>query len=557
MIGTVRAATWQRLSPPSAVRPPELDAVEEFLDDRATREALRAHESTGSYPGAVVEEVWRRAGPALFDPYTVNCPHIAALNELLARHSGSLAITIGVNGLALLPVYLAGSPAQCDLVRAGLFAGKRAALLLTELPNGSNLARTATTATADGEGYRLAGEKHLINGGTEHDLLVTFARLRDGLALFLVERDNTVVALPRWRTLPVPSADIAGVRFDGTRIGGDRMLGGPEDGFEIVQRTLALSRGGIGALAAGTASAAFADALGYARTRDIYGDGPIVGLGAIAEHLMRMAALDLMVTAMAVKATALSNSLGPAAGHFTAVAKFACCALAERAVTEGRRVLGSQALLEDSGYPGRVRDVMLYGVFDGTAHVVLDQVQWVLGRFASRVDGAAEPVGVVAAAYAAAPQPIMVTGRRRARLYAPSIIARCAGLAAASGSSRVHDLNRLATALCSVVRDGRPTGQAARFAGAAVLAETEALLAACELADPACRGILGLPGTVAPIDEAALDYALGWRGAALAGRVEELADDLGVPVPELRGPWSSRRSAGQQKLGPLLAGGVG
>ena len=60
-----------------------------------------------------------------------------------------------------------------------LRGGGAAAMLLTELEHGSNLARTGTRADPDGDGYRLTGEKHLTNGGSRHDLLVTLARLGD------------------------------------------------------------------------------------------------------------------------------------------------------------------------------------------------------------------------------------------------------------------------------------------------------------------------------------------------------------------------------------------
>ncbi len=61
---------------------------------------------------------------------------------------------------------------------------------------------------------------------------------------------------------------------------------------------------------------------------------------------MRLHALDLLVHALAVKATAMINAYGASAVHYGAAAKVACCRLAERAVDEGRHLLGARAPLK-------------------------------------------------------------------------------------------------------------------------------------------------------------------------------------------------------------------
>lgn len=517
---------WSRLSPFPADSLDPLAAIADHLAHPDTAGRLAAAEAARRYPDDVLRDLRARGIASVFHPDTATAPHVNALNAVTAARSGSLAITLGVNALALLPLYIAGTPDQLRLAGDRLRAGGSAAMLLTELAHGSNLAGTETRAEPLPDGrYRLTGRKDLINGGTRHDLLVTLARLGDGFGMFLVERDPTVTALPRWTTLPASAADISGVRLAGTVA--DSLIGGAGDGLNVLQLTLVLSRGGIGSLASGATSGALAQAVHYARERDVYGE-PIVRLGAIAEHLQRMAALDVVVAAAAVKASYLINALGPAAGHFTAVAKYACCALAERAVTEGRAVLGARALVEEFGYAARVRDVTLYGVFDGTSHILLDQLQWRLERFAAGRDRATDPNATLADAYRRTPSPLVEVARQRLRPYAPGPSARCAALPGHPAKL----VGGLFEALQDVVSRARASGrwaadQAWRFAAAAVLAEAEALLAACELIDPACRAALGLPdGPIEERDRAALRYALGWLGADLATRITLLSTDL-------------------------------
>lgn len=212
------ASAWQRLCPLSTDQLAPVPALAGHLDRPEVARRLAAADATRCPPDDVLAELRDLGVTAVFDPDTATAVHVNALNAVAARHSGSLAITLGVNALALLPLYVAGTPEQCRRAGAVLRRGGAAALLLTELDNGSNLARTRTRAEPVHGGHRLTGEKHLINGGTRHDLLVTLARVAgtDDLGLFLAERDETVTALPRWRTLPAAAADISGVRFTGT-----------------------------------------------------------------------------------------------------------------------------------------------------------------------------------------------------------------------------------------------------------------------------------------------------------------------------------------------------
>ncbi|MFI6743399.1 acyl-CoA dehydrogenase family protein [Nonomuraea sp. NPDC050451] len=537
---------WRRLMRDDICRTAPLSDIEDHLARPSTTAALDEVERCGTYPRAVIRDLRARGLAELFMPDRANCLELNTLDALTARRSGSLAVSIGSTTLALLPVYLSGSDEQCGLVARRVGAGASAAMLLTELDHGSNLLRNRAAARRGDGGFTLEGEKHLINGGSEHDLLMAFLRTRPGppseqrlaglrdFSLFLLERDATVEPLPRWRTMPVRAADISGVRFRDTWAADDAVVGRLGDGFAIVQKSLMLSHGGVAAFASGAVSGALEFALGHARTRDVYG-GPIVSLGAIAEHLVRMMVLDVVIAALAVKAAYGSNRFGSGAGYFGAAAKYACCRLAEEAVGEGRQVLGARAFLESLPYARFVRDVPLYGVFDGTSHVMLDELSAQVMRFATtaRVHPSMEALRSV---YLAEPQPIRAT-RRSWRPYAPALAGRCGDLASESGSAPVEVLAGLAVALDGVTRAARATGrwaaeQGLRFELAAVLAEIEALLAVCELASPACRASLGLPDGVTETDAAIPGVAVEWLGGRLADRLRGISRAVGSPEAE-------------------------
>ncbi|WP_229402841.1 acyl-CoA dehydrogenase family protein [Micromonospora okii] len=531
-------------------------SIDEYLAEPSTARELDRVELTGAYPTNLVAALHERGLADLLAPANASTRQLCELHAVTARRSGSLAITVGVTGLALLPVYLSGTAAQQAGVTTALLAGASAALLLSEWEHGSNLLRNTARAHAEAGGYRLTGTKQLINGGSEHDLLVALLRtgepgVVDGLnalSLFLVPRDRTVEALPRWRTGPTRGADISGVRFADTYVPADALLGRAGTGFSQVQKTLMMSHAGIAALASGSLSGATEVAIAYARQRDVYGQ-PIVTLGAIAEHLVRMTVLDTVVAATAVKAACAVNVHGPGGGYLATVAKYLCPRLAEEAITEGRRVLGARALLDEHPYARYVRDVPLYSVFDGTSHVMLEDLSARLPRLRPATTGDTTLAGT-GECYSAGPRRIVDIARRGWRPYSPPLTQRCADLSQASGCARVAALDRMAHVLRAIVGAARARGiwavdQALRFSAASSLAEIEALLATCELVCPACRDTVGVTGVSSVTDRAALDYATWWLGNRVVRRLQDLIEEADAPgtlVAELPRPAPAREA---------------
>ncbi len=528
--------TWQRCCPLSGGVGP-LVAIGAHLARSETRAELARCEAAEEFPDQLVGQLRELGLPLLFaaapqEPYTT-AYHIHMLNAIAAQQSGSLAVSIGITGLALLPLYIAGTDEQLAMMRERVLDGTQAAMLLSEWPHGSHLLATDTraergrldggrfVASASGEPtdtYRVSGEKQLINLGTRARLLTTLVRTSPraagvlggagGLTMLLIERDDTVEALPRWRTLPVPAADVGGARFRETLVPTRNRIGDEGEGFRLVQSALTLSRGGIGAFAAGTSSRACGLAFAHARERVLYGE-PIARLAAVADHLARMAALDLACNCLSVKAAAATNALGQRAAYLTAAAKLVCCDLAERVVSEGRAVLSARALLADLPYQQVVRDVMLYGIFDGTRHLMLDQIQWRV-RQMIRQAGAEDDDGGRPGIYAAPPASMIESTRVRGRPWLPrpaETAARLLQLDSAVDLAAFCDGARALEQATAGVEPDAWNEQPFAFALAGCWARLEAALAVAELADPVRRAALGLPALSSdgtPIDAAEL-----------------------------------------------------
>jgi len=337
----------------------------------------------------------------------------------------------------------------------------------------------------------------------------------------------------RWHTLPTPAADIASVIFHGCPIPATQRLGKEGQGFLLVQQLLPLSRGGASTFAVGVTASARQLATQHAATRQLYGQ-PIQQLGAIGEHLQQMQALELLTSALSVKAIAMINALGGGAAYYASLAKYACCTLAEAAVDEGRLIMGSRGLLRGFPYHRAIADVLLFATFDGTTHLLLDQLQWRLMQMAHN-KGQAPAAGASLLAqmqkiYTTPPQPIGASARQQTAVLLVDPVAYLQTLAAYAQVVSLAPMQQSAATLLALVRHWRMSGeweadQALRFASAKLLSWLEAVIAVVELADPGVRQALGITRIVADpaITADRVVATVGWFGGKLCAEIRRVA----------------------------------
>jgi acyl-CoA dehydrogenase len=114
------------------------------------------------------------------------------------------------------------------------FAGKWAAMAITEPEAGSDSAAIRTTAVLDGDEYVLNGEKIYVTSGERADLIVVWATLdrdagRAAIKSFVVERDNPGMKLDRLEhKLGIRASDTAAFILDDCRVPKENLLGSPE-----------------------------------------------------------------------------------------------------------------------------------------------------------------------------------------------------------------------------------------------------------------------------------------------------------------------------------------
>ena len=132
-----------------------------------------------------------------------------------------------------------------------------------------------TTATRDGDGFRIRGEKQFVLDGHVADQVVTLVRTagsageRDGLSLLVVDANASGISVQR--TEMVDGRNAARITFDDVAVDSARLLGELDAGAEILDAVFDRATIGLCAEMVGTFEEAFERTLEYLKTREQFG----------------------------------------------------------------------------------------------------------------------------------------------------------------------------------------------------------------------------------------------------------------------------------------------
>jgi acyl-CoA dehydrogenase len=193
------------------------------------------------------------------------------------RNGGNLATVLGTIEMCWGDVGLLLSMPRQGLGNAAIasvandeqlqrFAGRWAAMAITEPDTGSDSAAIRTTAVRDGDSYVLNGEKIFVTSGERADAVVVWATLdrtkgRAAIKSFVVEKGTPGFELVRLEhKLGIRASDTAHFRLENVRVPAENLLGDPEvnvgQGFAGVMQTFDNTRPLVAAMAVGVARAA-------------------------------------------------------------------------------------------------------------------------------------------------------------------------------------------------------------------------------------------------------------------------------------------------------------
>ena len=298
---------------------------------------------------------------------------LCLIRETLARHDGLADFSFAMQGLGTGAISLFGSPAQKNqwlpLTRTGQAIS---AFALTEPSSGSDVANSAMTATRDGDGFVLNGEKTWISNGGIADVYTLFARTGEapgakGLSAFLVpagipgfeiaERLDTIAPHP-----------LATLRFSDCRIPASALLGAPGNGFKIAMSVLDIFRPTVAAAALGFARRALDEALARVVGRRIQG-APLFDLQMVQGHIADMA-LDVDAAALLVYRAAWTKDSGaPRVTREAAMAKLFATEQAQKVIDTAVQLHGGDGVKSGETVERLYREIRALRIYEGASDV--------------------------------------------------------------------------------------------------------------------------------------------------------------------------------------------
>ncbi|HET7353537.1 MAG TPA: acyl-CoA dehydrogenase family protein, partial [Gaiellaceae bacterium] len=213
--------------------------------------------------------------------------------EELSRGDAGVGVTVAVHTSAVtLPLLRFGTDEQRARFVPPLARGEAiGAFALTEAEAGSDAGALRTSATREGDSWRISGAKQFISTAEYAGTFLLFARTdpntpgAGGISAFVLDAEHVRVT-GREEKLGLNSSTTNSIAVDGL-VDGDRLLHEEGKGFHVAMATLDGGRIGIAAQAVGIAQAAYEVALGYAKERRAFGR-PIGEFQAIQHKLAEM-----------------------------------------------------------------------------------------------------------------------------------------------------------------------------------------------------------------------------------------------------------------------------
>ncbi|MGW6208645.1 acyl-CoA dehydrogenase family protein [Streptomyces sp. NPDC055089] len=361
--------------------------------------------------------------PAAFGGELRDYTDLMQLLRTVARRDLTVAVAHGKTFLGAAPVWVAGGADQAAALGALIADGAVVSWGLTERAHGSDLLAGELSATRESGGWRLNGEKWLINNATRGGFICVLARTDlaggpRGFSLFLVDKRGVAADAysypPKIPTHGIRGADISGIAFHNALIPGSALVGEVGTGIETVLKALQLTRTASTALSLGAGDTALRLGVDYARNRRLYGR-TLGDLPRVRRIIGEVYAAQLLAEATGLVAARSVHALPGEMSVVSAVAKALIPDLAQNVLDRVAELLGVRSFLTqeyaDGLFAKLERDHRVVAIFDGNTAVnrnaLIDQFPLLAAAYRRR---RCDEAGVTAATSLSVPSPEFTAG---------------------------------------------------------------------------------------------------------------------------------------------------
>ncbi|MFO7680901.1 MAG: acyl-CoA dehydrogenase family protein [Chloroflexota bacterium] len=336
------------------------------------------YDKTHEYPWPVIKKAQELGLTTMSIPEEYGGLGLSLLEECivteeLAYGCSGISTAMGVNGLAILPILIAGSEAQKMEYSGRLAEGQMASYCLTEPEAGSDVAGIKTRARKEGDHYIMDGSKTFITGATVANFFTVFAYTDPdvrykGMSCFVVERDWEGVSVGKpFDKMGQHASDTAEVIFDGVKVPETHRLGAEGTGFITAMKVFDRSRPATAAGALGVARRALEESIKYAKERISMGQ-PIWHYQAIGHKIADMA-MELEAARLLVHKSAWAVDHGEADTMISSFGKAYAADAAMKIATEAVQVFGGYGYMGEYPVEKLMRDAKIFQIYEGTSQI--------------------------------------------------------------------------------------------------------------------------------------------------------------------------------------------
>jgi len=295
------------------------------------------------------------------------------VTEELAYGCSGMSTSITLNGLALMPLLLAGNEEQKQTYCGRLVKGALAAYCLSEAAAGSDVAGIQTMARREGDFYIINGSKTFITNASVANWFSVFAYTNPeakykGMSCFIVDRNTPGVSVAKpFDKLGQRASDTAEVIFDNVRIPAANLIGREGEGFLIAMKVFDRSRVPTAIGAVGAARRALEESIQFAKERKTMGK-PIWQHQAVG-HMIADMAMNVEAARLVVWQAAAACDSGQPNTMQSAFAKAFAADSAMKVCTDAVQVFGGYGFIEEYPVAKLMRDVKIFQIYEGTSQI--------------------------------------------------------------------------------------------------------------------------------------------------------------------------------------------
>jgi alkylation response protein AidB-like acyl-CoA dehydrogenase len=306
-----------------------------------------------------------------------------AVVEAIATGCASTAAILCTYQLGAFPILLAGRDDQKQRYLGEMAKGVATSFALSERNTGSDAAAIEATATREGDGWRLRGEKYWIGNGGASRYYVVFAKTDPGAASG--QRGNSIEVRARGISAFMVDKEQPGAVVDelsdkmgirGTQTSNLKLdlvvpdsarVGELNRALRLAFQTLDVGRVLVAAQSLGIALAAYREAARRAVERRAFGQAIIENQG-IAFKLADMA-VEISAARMMLYEAAKAYDEGRDVANLGAMAKLYASEVAHRATDGAVQIWGGLGYCKPTVVERLYRDQRILEIYEGTSEI--------------------------------------------------------------------------------------------------------------------------------------------------------------------------------------------